>query len=237
MQRHRRRKLYEYVVEDLAVRILRGEYRPGDTLPNEEALCREMEVSRGVLREATKVLVQKGLIELGPKTGTRVTARSRWNLFDPDLLLWKLKVGNRFEFLQDVTEVRAFIESEAARFAAERASPGDVEKIEAAFEKMEEALGRSRYDYEAYVQIDMAFHTAILEACRNDLLARIGFAMRHAVLQARSLDTRDIRIQRESLPFHRAILDAVAAREPEAAHSASRRMFEHVWRNIPRKKE
>lgn len=234
MHKAKRRKLYEYVVEDLGLRILRGEFRPGDTLPNEEALCRELEVSRGVLREATKVLVQKGLIQLGPKTGTRVTERRRWNLFDPDLLLWKLKVGNRLEFLQDVTEVRAVIESEAALLAAQRASAAEVEAIEAAYAAMREALAdRSRYDYEAYLQIDMAFHTAILEACHNDLLARIGYAMRHAVLKARSLDTRDIRIQRESLAFHRAIVDAVSARDTEAAHAASRRMFEHVRRNIP----
>ena len=65
-----RRKLYEYVVDELGLRIIRGDYLPGNTLPNEDSLCKELHVSRGVLREAMKVLIRKGLLESRPKTGT-----------------------------------------------------------------------------------------------------------------------------------------------------------------------
>ena len=61
------------------------------------------------------------------------------------------------------------------------------------------------YDYDTYLESDMAFHAAILNACRNELLAQIGYTMRQAVHTARKADIHDIDTQRESLalpPFH-----------------------------------
>jgi DNA-binding FadR family transcriptional regulator len=89
-----------------------------------------------------------------------------------------------------------------------------------------------QYVYEKYLEIDIAFHTSILKACHNDLLSQIGSTMREAVHQARVNDADDIEIQRESLPFHAAIVDAVARKDPEAAYSASQKMFDDVWRSI-----
>ena len=100
------RKLYEYVVEEIGLRIIKGEFKPGDTLPNEDNLCKQFEVSRGALREATKLLAQKGLIRTRPKTGTVVQPHQEWNLFDAKILLCKLETGDKLDFLTKVTEVR-----------------------------------------------------------------------------------------------------------------------------------
>ena len=86
-----RQKLYQYVVESIGSRIIEGAYAPGTTLPNEDTLCRELDVSRGVLREAVKVLTAKGLIQTRPKTGTLVLTPKHWNLFDGEVLVWKLR--------------------------------------------------------------------------------------------------------------------------------------------------
>lgn len=228
------KKLYEYIVEKIGLMIMRGEAKPGDTLPNEDALCREYGVSRGVLREATKVLTQKGLIRTQPKIGTRVQSRNNWNLFDADVLLWKLKVGDRLDFLRNVTEVRRIIESEAARFAAERARKSQLEHIRWCYEKLAATLDNDdSYNYETYLESDMAFHTAILDACRNELLAQIGDTMRQAVFAARRADSHDIGIQRDSLPFHRSMLDAIMKKDPDKAYRASRDMFDQVWEHLP----
>ena len=99
---------------------------------------------------------------------------------------------------------------------------------------MENALSNeSAYDYEAYLPEDMRFHSAILEASHNELLAQIAHTMRHAVQTARRADIQDIKIQRESLPFHASIMRAIAKRDPEAAYKASREMFDQVWASIP----
>ncbi|MEN8244366.1 MAG: FadR/GntR family transcriptional regulator [Thermodesulfobacteriota bacterium] len=228
------RKLYEYVVEEIGLQIMRGDVAPGDTLPNEDALCRQYGVSRGVLREATKVLTQKGLIRTQPKVGTRIQPRENWNLFDADVLLWKLKVGDRLDFLKNVTEVRCIIESEAARYAAQRADAKEIKRIRARYEQLADTLADAKqYDYDTYLESDMAFHAAILNACRNDLLAQIGYTMRQAVHTARKADIHDIDTQRESLPFHLSMLEAIAARDAEKAYQASQAMFNQVWEHLP----
>ncbi len=227
------RKLYEYVVEEIGLRIMKGDARPGDTLPNEDALCKQYGVSRGVLREATKVLTQKGLIRTQPKVGTRIQPRENWNLFDADVLLWKLKVGNKLDFLKNVTEVRRIIESEAARYAAQRTDKKEIGNIRACYEQLAGTLeDEVSYDYDTYLESDMAFHAAILSACRNELLAQIGYTMRQAVHTARKADTHDIDTQRESLPFHRSMLEAIATHDTEKAYQASQAMFDQVWEHL-----
>lgn len=230
-----RRKLYQYVVEALGVRIVKGAYRPGETLPNEDALCNEFDVSRGVLREATKVLTEKGLIRSRPKTGTRVQPRSAWNLFDADVLVWTLRAGDKIAFLQSVTEVRRIIESEAARMAAMRAGELEVAALQRAYSELADSLAdEDAFDYETYLELDMRFHSGVLEASHNELLAQIGRTMRQAVQTARQADSRSIAILRESLPHHLAMVEAISRRDPDGALAAARGMFDQVWRHIPR---
>lgn len=227
------RKLYEYVVEEIGRRIVDGRYAAGDILPNEEMLCREFGVSRGVLREATKVLTQKGLISARPKTGTQVQHRREWNLFDADVLLWKLGAGDAAGFFRDVTEVRRIIESEAARLSARRADTGEVATIQACYQELEGALeDDDGYDYMAYLQLDMQFHMAIMDASHNELLAQIAHTMRQAVQTARQMDVRDIRVQRDSLPCHLQMVEAIAGRDPEAAYQAAQALFDQVQRQF-----
>ena len=235
LNRNIRRKLYEYVVEALGMRIVKGTYTPDETLPNEDALCREFDVSRGVLREATKVLTEKGLIRSRPKVGTQVQPRTAWNLFDADVLVWTLEAGDKIEFLQHVTEVRRVIESEAARLAAERAEKEEIASLKEAYRELENYLKTDEgYDYELYLDMDIRFHTLILEASRNELLAQIGHTMRQAVQTARRADIRTIDVQRDSLRYHLDMVDAIAGHDPDRASAASGDMFDQVWRHIPR---
>jgi DNA-binding FadR family transcriptional regulator len=220
-------------MEEIALKILNGEYPSETTLPNEEALCREYQVSRGVLREATKVLTQKGLIQARPKVGTLVLPRGRWNLFDADVLTWKLQVDGKVEFLRKVTEVRRMIESEAARCAAARCGAGEIEAIGGHLEEMARLLEGEALDYETYLDIDMTFHMAIMEASHNELLAQLGATMRQAVLSARHLDVRNIEVLRRSVEDHRRLFTAIKAGDAEGAYAASQELFDEVWRHLP----
>jgi DNA-binding FadR family transcriptional regulator len=231
-----RRKLYEYVVDDLGLQIIRGDYLPEDTLPNEDALCKEFGVSRGVLREAMKVLIQKGLIESRPKTGTLIRPRSCWNLFDPDVLIWKSQAGNKLEFLQNIMEVRRIIEAEATKLAAERASTEDIERIRSIHHEMANTITNgTRYSDEDFILIDLKFHMAILEACGNELIVQIGHTMRQALLTARQSDRHDIEAQKAVLPSHLMILDAIAEHDPVRAYKAAQEHIEHVWHDMQKK--
>ena len=229
-----RRKLYEYIVEEIGLRILKGAYKVGETLPNEDALSRELEISRGVLREATKVLTQKGLIRTRPKIGTQVTERSQWNLFDPEVLTWRLQIEDRFTFLKEVTEVRRIIESEAARYAAQRADAEAVAGIRSRLDDMVRFLQSPQdYNYETYLTKDMAFHSAVMDASNNELLSQIAFTMRQAVYTARQSDIQAPEIHLQSMGLHEGIFKAISAHDPQAAYTASQEMFDQVWQSIP----
>ena len=229
-----RRKLYEFVIDEIGERIIAGKYAPGQTLPNEDTLCRQFQVSRGVLREATKVLINKGLICSRPKIGTQVREPRDWNLFDEDVLIWKLKATDRHGFLHRITEVRRIIETEALALAAVRASAPEIDHMRSLFQTLEATLADEKaYRYADYLQADMQFHTAILDASHNDLLAQIGRTMRQAVITGRQVDTQDIAILRDSMPLHLAMVDAVAKRDESMARRAAQAMFAQVMRHLP----
>jgi DNA-binding FadR family transcriptional regulator len=230
------RKLYQYIVDEIGQRIIRGKYRTEDVLPTEDQLSSELQVSRGVLREAIKVLTQKGLIQTRPRVGTQVLPRENWNLFDPDVLVWRLQIEDKTTFLKNVTEVRRLIESEAARQAARRATDSEVSDIREILSKMQGLLGDDdRYVYEDYLAMDILFHSKILMASHNDLLSQIGSTVRNAVHKARESDTADIGIQKESLPFHVAIVDGIFNKDPDAAYKASQAMFDNIWHHLIQK--
>jgi len=227
------RKLYQYIVDEIGQRIIRGKYRTEEVLPTEEQLSGELNVSRGVLREAIKVLTQKGLIQTRPRVGTQVLPRENWNLFDPDVLVWRLQIEDKTTFLKNVTEVRRLIESEAARQAARRATDSEVTDIKAILSQMQVLLNDdNRYVYQDYLTMDILFHSKILKASHNDLLSQIGSTVRNAVHKARESDTPDIGIQKESLPFHGAIVDGIYHKDPDAAYKASQEMFDNVWHHL-----
>jgi len=227
------RKLYQYIVDEIGQRIIRGKYGTQDVLPTEDQLSSELQVSRGVLREAIKVLTQKGLIQTRPRVGTQVLPRENWNLFDPDVLAWRLQIEDKTTFLKNVTEVRRLIESEAARQAARRATNSEIADIKDTLTQMQTILSDgNRYVYENYLEIDILFHAKVLKASHNDLLSQIGSTVRNAVHKARESDTADIGVQKESLPFHVAIVEGIAQKDPEAAYKASQEMFDNVWHHL-----
>ncbi|MDY6793042.1 MAG: FadR/GntR family transcriptional regulator [Thermodesulfobacteriota bacterium] len=230
INKNMRYKLYEFVAEDLGLKIIKGDYKPGDTLPNEELLSREFEVSRGVLREATKVLVKKGLIRLKPKIGTQIQPKREWNLFDPDVLIWEFEAGNKMKFLENIIEVRRIIESEAAKIAAARGSKQDISLIRSNYDKMARFLDdKDGYSYEEYSKLDIEFHTSILEACRNELFSQIGYTIRQALLAARQSDRKDVQAQKEALSLHFDIVNAIENHQPEEAYRATQALIYEIW--------
>ncbi|WP_348526826.1 GntR family transcriptional regulator [Mesorhizobium sp.] len=98
--------LHATVVEQIGLRIVQGDFLPGEALPNADDSSEMLGVSRTVLREAIKVLAGKGLVESRPKTGTRVRPRSDWNFLDPDVLSWRYAAGVSAEDVTALFELR-----------------------------------------------------------------------------------------------------------------------------------
>src|SRR5688500_17000441 len=84
----RRLRLHGSIDHALGVSIVSGRLAPGQPLEGQIAASDNLKVSRSAYREASRILVAKGLIETRPKTGARVSPRSNWRLLDPDVLAW-----------------------------------------------------------------------------------------------------------------------------------------------------
>ncbi|MFE7074619.1 FadR/GntR family transcriptional regulator [Streptomyces sp. NPDC057620] len=223
--------LYQRVVDELGRRVVGGAWAPGEALPVEDVLAAEIGVSRGVLREAVKALVAKGMLRVRPRTGTRVLPPEHWNHLDRDVLRWK-QAGDATALLRDTGELRRIVEPEAARLAAERAGPDDVRALYDALAAMEAAAaepGRS-----GYVEADIAFHRALLDASGNRLLGSLGRAVDIALEHSFVVSTQTPGAVEGSLPGHRAVVRAVETRDPEAAAAAVLAIVEAAEREIAR---
>jgi DNA-binding FadR family transcriptional regulator len=209
----RKRNLFTHVVEELGSRVVRGDLKPGEALPNEAELCREMGASRTVVREAVKSLAAKGLLELRTRTGTRVLAPMHWNLLDLDVLGWRYAAMPRTQFFRELFEIRRMIEPPAAALAAERATQADIEVLDAAFAAMEAADAST----DAAIDADLRFHRAILACAHNDLLAQMGGVIGVGLLVSFRISSSSYTV---ALGQHGAVLDAIRRRRAEQARQA-----------------
>src|SRR5262245_7633184 len=161
-----KRNLFAHVVEELGMRIIRGDLKPDDPFPIEANLGREFGASRSVIREAVKSLAARGLIESKTRTGIKVLPPMHWNLLDPEVLSWRYGVMPPAQFYSELFEIRLMIEPEAAALAASRATQADIAEMSEAFDEM----SKPRETGTTAVEADLRFHRAILAACKNALL-------------------------------------------------------------------
>ena len=235
MARHRaadlRRGLHREVVHQLGLFVLGNGTAPGATLPDETALSERFGVSRTVVREAIKVLASKGLVESRPKVGTQVRPRRSWNLLDSDVLVWRYEAGPDEGFLEDISEVREIIEPPAAAFAAKRATTVEVAEILAWCDRMEDAAAD---DGDDYIDADMGFHTAILDACHNDLLAQLSDTITMALRLSRRLTVSVPGSSLAAMPAHWAVARAIRDHEPRAAEDSMRELLRVTAADIER---
>jgi DNA-binding FadR family transcriptional regulator len=222
-----RRGLHGAVVHEIGVRIVKGELRPGDTLPDNGALD-EAGVSRTVVREAIKVLAAKGLVASRPKVGTRVRPRRDWNLLDPDVLAWQIEAGPDAHFLEQALELRRMIEPAAARLAAERASESQIAALYEAYEEMFAAGD----DLDAFMAPDLRFHSLLLEACGNELLEHMSGIFTAVLRTVFAYSSSSSRSYPRAARRHRAIVKAIEARDPDAAEQAVLRLIDDTKRNL-----
>lgn len=210
------KNVYGNTVDHLGEAIVSGRYAAGATIPPEPLLGAELGVSRTVVREAVKSLVGKGLLSTGPKVGTRVLSSDHWNWFDPDVVSWQSRAGLTREFLRDLQELRSVVEPAAVRMAAERATAQDIADIEAAFQGMRLAVEEGG----DYVTHDLRFHQGLLRACGNRMMIQMSKAIGALLRTSFEISTSRKDGPRNSLPMHRAVLDAVIARNPAKAERA-----------------
>jgi len=232
------RNFHDRVVEALGRQIGAGIYRPGASMPVEAALGEEFGVSRVVVREAVKVLAAKGLVEVRPRTGTRVQPRERWNLLDPRVIAWRAgsfsaSGGQDAAFIADLMELRRIVEPPAVRLAAVRALPADLQALRAAFAGMQAAIETDG----DYVAADLAFHGAILTACHNQFVQQLHGALSEILKTSFSISSRDPLRPALSLRLHEDLLLGIERHDPDAASAAADRLIARAGEDLARELE
>lgn len=225
------RTMHQRVVDDLGRRIVNGLVGPDRSLPVEDALAAELGVSRGVLREAVKSLAAKGMLLTRPRTGTRVLPREHWNHLDRDVLRWQ-QTSDPVQLLRDTGELRRAVEPEAARLAAGRAGPGHTRAMFEALSAMEAAA--SRPGLGEYVDADIAFHRALLDASGNRLFGSLGRALDVALEHSFAVSSQTPGAVEASLPSHRALAEAVGDGRPDEAAAAILAIIDSAEKEIAR---
>ncbi|MFI1682753.1 MULTISPECIES: FadR/GntR family transcriptional regulator [unclassified Streptomyces] len=165
------RGLHSRVLESLGPAITAGEYPPGSVLRTDE-LAQRFEVSRSVMREAVRVLESMHLVASRRRVGVTVLPTEEWNVYDPQVIRWRLAGADRPRQLRSLTVLRSAVEPVAAGLAARYATAAQCAQLtECALGMVAHSRG---HQLEGYLKHDVAFHRVILNASGNEMFARLG---------------------------------------------------------------
>ncbi|MFC9942834.1 FadR/GntR family transcriptional regulator [Streptomyces pratensis] len=163
--------LHTHVLDTLGLEIAAGDSPPGLVLRTEE-LAQRFDVSRTVVREVIRVLESMHLVESRRRVGVTVRPTEEWNVYDPQVIRWRLAGADRPRQLRSLTVLRSAVEPVAAGLAARHAT---AEQCAALTECALGMVATSRgQQLEGYLRHDIAFHRIVLNASGNEMFARLG---------------------------------------------------------------
>jgi GntR family transcriptional regulator, transcriptional repressor for pyruvate dehydrogenase complex len=204
----------EAVAQRLISLLSKGAIKPGDKLPPERDLAAQLNVGRTTVREALKLLTLSGLLEAKRGDGTYV--RQEFTSFLSQQIDWPVLLSATEIDL--ILEVRQPLEEQAARLAAERATPQEIENM-TVYRELLEIQGR---DIERETLIDLNFHQAVASASHNELLSRLMGSLRSILNEYITLSNKMTDTLQSTLSEHQAVYDAIIARDPDQAQQAMR---------------
>jgi GntR family transcriptional repressor for pyruvate dehydrogenase complex len=204
--------LTDEAIDKIKGMIISGELGPGDRLPKEADLAERLGLSRNSLREAVKALSMIRVLDVRQGDGTYVTS------LEPNLLLDALSFVvdfHRDDKVLQFLEVRRILEPAATALAAERMTDAGIAQLQAILDR----LG-ARPSIEALVENDLEFHRQIAAGSENDVLCSLidglsGPTTRARIWRGLTQEGAADRTREQ----HQAIVDAIAARQPEVARS------------------
>ncbi|MFC4534847.1 FadR/GntR family transcriptional regulator [Sphaerisporangium dianthi] len=219
--------LHGSVLSGLGVQITSGALPAGHVLRIEQ-LEERFGVSRSVIREAIRVLEAMGLVASRRRVGVTVAPRSRWNLFDPRIIGWRLEGGDREGQLRSLGDLRRGVEPVAAALAARNATPGQCGELTGAVMSM--AVHGRAGDLAAYLRADTLFHRTLLEASGNEMLAALGDVVAEVLAGRTRHHLMPARPEPEAIRRHAEVAQAVQAGDAEAAERVMREIVDEATR-------
>ena len=220
-----KRYAYTVVVERICDRIRAGALLPGDRLPPERQLARELAVSRTSVRQALQALAERGVVESRQGDGTYVAAELSAS-FPGDAILDAL--NRERGVLGDILEFRRLLEPQIAALAARRIDAAGIDRLKVVVCDQQRALLAGRPD----AALDAEFHRLLAECAGNRVLVRVMAALRATVDETRAAGLRTSGRQNASMEGHLRLLDALEARDAAAARAAMERHINEIGTHL-----
>lgn len=219
----RRRKLYHDVMDRL-IRLIRDEtLRPGDALPSERELMERYGVGRPAVREALQNLEWMGIVTISHGEKARLAEPSFAALLRHVAMTTSHILQTAPRSLDELKEARLLFEVQMVRLAAGKAGPDDISRLKARLDAHADSLP----DMSRFLDLDMAFHREIAAITGNSIFPALVEAMFGWLAEFYRELVRLPGSEHVTLIEHRKILEAIAARDAEAAEAA---MIEHLTR-------
>lgn len=228
-------RAYQDVVEQIQEAIISGSLKPGSQLPAERELKEQFGISRGTLREALRVLEQKGLIEI--RTG--VSGGSIIREVNSEQLSENLGflIRNRTVSLHDLAEFREAMEGSVAALAAQRAGEEDLALLGKLVTEAEGYLKEGRKGWDNFIRTDEKVHMALARISGNQLFISVLESVYFNIhTYYENYLSRDKQLLQENFNDLREIVGAVATGNAENARKLAqghvRRFNEYMEKRI-----
>ena len=210
-----KRPLPQIIADKIIDLIESKELLPGEKLPSEQELMKELNVGRGTIREAIKSLVSRNIVEIRRGVGTFV-AKNTGVVEDP---LGFSFINNKKKLVKDSMDVSLLLEPSIARWAARNATDSEILEIIELSKKIETAI----LNDENYSDLDVEFHTKIANSSRNLVVENLIPILNTNI---RSLiDVTHAVLREHTILSHKKIANAIKERDEEMAE---RLMREHI---------
>ena len=209
-----RSRLYEQVAQQITRWIADNGLEPGDRIPPERELAQRLGVSRATLSQALVALEVVGVVAVRHGDGTVVTRTSAGPRVSE-------LIRAHADRIPEIIDTRDALETKLAALAAQRRTPEDLARIDAATAPLDVVGHRG----ERGVEGDELFHAAVTAAGHSDLLAKLMTEISELVRETRIESLSQPGRPRDSLAGHAAVAEAIRAGDPEAAAAA---MHAHV---------
>jgi DNA-binding FadR family transcriptional regulator len=226
-------RIFQNVVDQIQTAIIDGRLQPGDTLPAEMKLKDMFETSRGTIREALRVLEQKGLVDIKTGVGGGAvvkTVDTRTLSEGLDLLIQCRKVSSA-----QICEFREGVEGMVAALAAERATKKDIKRLQSLIEKAEQFFKGPDNDWQKFVKIDVQVHIAIAEIAKNPVFSAVLHMVHEDILGISDrFALKGEKVLRENYKDLCEIVQAIGSRKADDAKALARehvRKFHHIMQS------
>jgi len=210
--------LSQRIADELSISICDKKlFKPGEKLPNELELSENLGVSRATLREAIRILVDRGLLVVKRGLGTFVSETI--DQYTSIGSMSKDDVSSLKVTLRDLFEARMIIEPEAAYLAAKRASDEEIDEILRLGKIVQDYIKKDAKGHKR-IESETEFHSAIMRAAHNDFLSRFTYVLTETIEKTFEMNENLEIIAEEAYKDHIMIMNFLKKRDALALKSA-----------------